>query len=267
MADANYMIGLDIDGTIMSYDEFISAEVRAAIAELRLRGHQVVLSTGRPLVATLPVLKELGIDKGWAVCSNGSVTARIDSELPGGYEVEHAVMFQADQAVAALHEYMPEAMIALEQIGVGYYISEDFNSSKLHGAHTITAVPELRQMETSRVVVARASHADRQFSKRVESLGLRDTYYSIAGTHWMDLAPDGITKAYGMERLRALLGVGIENTVAVGDAENDIEMLAWAGRGVAMGHASAEVIAAADEITLPILDDGLAPVLEGLLVG
>lgn len=259
------LIGLDIDGTIMSYDEFISAEVRAAVSELRLRGHHLVLSTGRPLVATLPVLKELGIDTGWAVCSNGSVTARLDPSLPGGYEVHHCVMFDAGPAVQALREYMPEAVIALEEIGLGYFLSEEFGSAKLHGEYKIVDEETLRGISTARVVVARATHAAREFSRHVGTLGLRDTYYSIAGEYWMDLAPEGITKAYGMERLRLELDVAPENTLAVGDSENDIEMLMWAHRGVAMGHAEAAVIAAADEITYPIIDDGLAPVLEGLL--
>ena len=264
--DGRLLIGLDIDGTIMTYDEFVSSEVKSAIAALRERGHHVVLSTGRPLVATLPVLAELGIDTGYAVCSNGSVTARLDPELPGGFEVDHAVMFPAEPAVAALGKFIPESLIALEQIGIGYYISEEFHSRKLHGAHTITALPQMRQMETARVVVARAQHASREFSDYVAQLGLRDTYYTVADEHWMDLAPQGITKAYGMERLRALLEVAPERTVAVGDSENDIEMLEWAHLGVAMGHAEASVIAAADSITLPIIDDGLAPVLEALLI-
>jgi len=259
------LIGLDIDGTIMSADEFISAEVRAAITELRLRGHHVVLSTGRPLVATLPVLKELGIQHGWAVCSNGSVTARLDPALPGGYEVTHAVMFSGRDAVGALEQFMPSAIIALEKIGVGYYLSGEFGSAKLHGEYMPRSLDELREIDTSRVVVARASKPTREFTKHVTALGLRDSYYSIADEHWMDLAPEGITKAYGMERLRLQLAVPEDRTVAVGDSDNDIEMLEWAHRGVAMGHAEASVIAVADEITYPIIDDGLAPVLESLL--
>lgn len=259
------LIGLDIDGTIMSPDEFISAEVREAITELRQRGHHVVLSTGRPLVATLPVLKELGIDTGWAVCSNGSVTARLSPELENGYEVHHAVMFDAADAVEALREYMPDAVIALEKIGVGYYISQPFGSSKLHGEYILVDVQAMSSLTTSRVVVARATHAAREFTKHVTSIGLRDSYYAIANEYWMDLAPEGITKAYGMERLRLELGVSEEHTLAVGDSDNDIEMLQWAHRGVAMGHAEAAVIAAADEITYPIIDDGVARVLNGLL--
>ncbi|WP_029067756.1 HAD family hydrolase [Jonesia quinghaiensis] len=259
------LVGLDIDGTIMTADEFISSAVREAITELRLQGHHVVLSTGRPLVAVLPVLKDLGIDSGWAVCSNGSVTAHIDPRQPGGFVLEHVMEFPAGPAVDALTRHLPDAVIGLEEVGVGYAISQDFGSARLHGDHTVRDVSQMRTMTTPRVVVARASHAPQEFRALMADMGLCDSYYSIADEHWMDLAPQGITKAYGLERLRRQLQVSPEHTVAVGDADNDIEMLQWAGRGVAMGHAEASVIAAADEVTWPIIDDGLAPVLESLL--
>lgn len=258
------LVGLDIDGTIMTADGFISEAVREHITALSADGHHIVLSTGRPLVALLPVLADLGITRGWAVGANGSVTVRLDERLPSGYELEHTVLFQAGGAVAALAQYMPDAVIGLENIGRGYYISEDFGNSKLSGQHTVHTLEELQGMQTTRVVVARADHAAKEFSSTVAKMGLRDTYYSVADVHWMDLAPQGITKAYALERIRQQLGVVPEHTVAVGDAENDIEMLAWAHRGVAMGNSDAAVVAAANEVTYSIGDDGLEPVLASL---
>mgnify|MGYP001756842431 FL=1 len=62
-----------------------------------------------------------------------------------------------------------------------------------------------------------------------------------------------------------MLKVAPEDTVAVGDGRNDIEMLRWAGRGVAMGQAVEEVVAAADEVTGHVDEHGLATVLRSLL--
>ena len=59
--------------------------------------------------------------------------------------------------------------------------------------------------------------------------------------------------------------VEASSTLAIGDGRNDIEMLTWAGRGVAMGQAPEEVVAAADEVTKSVYDDGAALVLRGLL--
>ena len=64
---------------------------------------------------------------------------------------------------------------------------------------------------------------------------------------------------------RGVVGVAAEDVLAIGDGRNDIEMLTWAGRGVAMGQAPDEVVAAADEVTKSVYDDGAALVLRGLL--
>lgn len=258
------LVGLDIDGTIMTADGFISEAVREHITELAEDGHHIVLSTGRPLVALLPVLQDLGINKGWAVGSNGSVTIRLDPELPSGHEVEHSVLFPANRAVQTLSKHMPSAVIGLERVGVGYMISEDFGNSKLSGEHTVHTITELCQMSTTRVVVARAERAAKAFSSEVGEFGLRDTYYSVADVHWMDLAPRGMTKAYALERLRKKLHIPTHKTVAVGDAQNDVEMLTWAHRGVAMGNSEPVVVAAANEVTYSIGDDGLEPILASL---
>ncbi len=258
------LIGLDIDGTIMTHDGFISEAVRGHIGDLAAMGHHVVLCTGRPVVGTLPVLADLGITEGWAVCSNGSVTVRLDPTLTEGHEVEHVVEFPAGPAVQVLREHMPGAIIGLEAIGTGYLISSEFDSAKLSGQHTVHSIEDLSTRETTRVVVAHAEPANGAFARAVKDLGLADSYYAIADVHWMDLAPSGMTKAYGMERLRVKFGVDPEHTVAVGDANNDIEMLGWAHRGVAMGHADAAVVAAANEVTFSITDDGLEPILASL---
>jgi hydroxymethylpyrimidine pyrophosphatase-like HAD family hydrolase len=75
-----------------------------------------------------------------------------------------------------------------------------------------------------------------------------------------------VSKASALEDLRKRLGVEPFATVAVGDGANDLEMLAWAARGVAMGHASEPVRQAADEVTGTIEDDGAVDVLRSLLV-
>ena len=259
------MVALDIDGTLMTFDEFMSQEIREAVAAVRAAGHFVVLATGRPLVATLPVAADLGIDCGWIVCSNGSVTARLDPSLPGGFEVESPILFDPRTALDVMAEHMPGARVALEDMGTGYWITDLFPERDLHGIHTVLSFEDLREQRTPRIIVADAPAPTREFSAAIASVGLTDTYFSIAMTHWMDLAPCGITKASALEVLRARERIPREDTLAIGDGDNDLDMLRWAGRGVAMGHAEASVIAAADEIAGSILDDGAVAILEGLI--
>ncbi|MGB3685644.1 MAG: HAD hydrolase family protein, partial [Ornithinimicrobium sp.] len=100
------------------------------------------------------------------------------------------------------------------------------------------------------------------FAAQIDRIGLHGVNYAVGFSSWLDLSPEGVSKASGLESIRIALGVDIEHTIAVGDQRNDIEMLQWAGRGVAMGQAPPEVVAVANEVTDDVTNDGLALLLE-----
>jgi hydroxymethylpyrimidine pyrophosphatase-like HAD family hydrolase len=93
-------------------------------------------------------------------------------------------------------------------------------------------------------------------------MGLHKVSYNVGWTAWLDIAPDGVNKATGLERVRDELGIPRDRVLVIGDGRNDIDMLQWAvgggGVGVAMGQAPDEVQAAANERTASDLDDGVA---------
>ena len=93
MTDPAYLVALDVDGTILTHGGELSPAVGAAIARAASLGHHVVIATGRSIVATTPIVEMLGLTTGYAVCSNGAVTIRLDPELPKGYEVVETVTF------------------------------------------------------------------------------------------------------------------------------------------------------------------------------
>ena len=96
------------------------------------------------------------------------------------------------------------------------------------------------------------------FIELAARLGLHGTDYVVGWTAWMDLSPVGVSKASGLEHVCDALGLGAADVLAIGDGRNDIEMLRWAGRGVAMGQAVDEVKAAADHVTASVHDEGAA---------
>ena len=123
---------------------------------------------------------------------------------------------------------------------------------------------DLLTVRATRVVVISPNHATEEFLGVVEKMGLTQVSYAIGWTAWLDIAPDGVNKATALEWVREQLDVPIERTVAIGDGRNDLEMLRWAGRGVAMGQAPSDVIAVADEVARAVRDDGLARILDTL---
>lgn len=260
------LLGLDIDGTLMHWGGDISPSVARAVEQVRMCRNHVILATGRNIIATLPVAEQLGIRRGWAVCSNGAVTIRLNPATPGGYDIVETVTFNPRAALELIREEMPDAFFAVEDLGVGFRVSREFPMGELVGRQRVVDdFDELSHEEATRVVI-RAPGADvSHFDDLVRRIGLNDVTYAVGYSAWLDLTPPGVTKASALEALRRKLGIYPDHTVAVGDGNNDIEMLRWAGQSAAMGSAPRPVMEVADEVVGSVDEDGLLQVLERLI--
>ncbi|PQZ90213.1 HAD family hydrolase [Arthrobacter sp. MYb227] len=264
-ATNKYMICLDVDGTLVNHDGAMSRAVKDTARGIVAAGHEVVISTGRSLGATLPVIRMLGIESGYAVCCNGGVTVRLDLSLEDGYEVIDRKTFDPAPALRALIKALPTAKYALEDDAGRFLSTERFQDASFGVVAKPVTFDQMLEATAVRLVVFSTDATADDFGEAVKTLGLSGVTYSVGWTAWLDIAAEGITKASGLEILREKLGYEVSQTIAVGDGRNDIEMLAWAGRGVAMGQAPHEVKAVADEITAGVDDDGLASVLRSVL--
>jgi hydroxymethylpyrimidine pyrophosphatase-like HAD family hydrolase len=260
-----HLAALDIDGTIVDHDNRLTDRVRTAVRLVVEAGVHVVISTGRSLHATLDVLDRLGLQTGYCVCSNGAVVARLDPGLDVGYEVVHRETFDPSEALKLLREHLPTALYAVEVVGEGYRLTAPFPSGELSGPQEVVPFDALLDAPATRVIVRSPDHTSTEFLELTERLGLHEVSYAVGWTAWLDLAPEGVSKASALEIVRRWLDAPIEATLAVGDGRNDLEMFAWAGWSVAMGQSVPEVLEAADAITADVTDDGLAIVLESLV--
>lgn len=260
------LVALDVDGTLMSYDGVISDDVREAVTALVAAGVHVVLSTGRSAHSAVEVALDLGLTQGPVVCSNGAVTARLDPGEDVGYTLARTVTFDPGPALRAIALEIPDALYAVEDLGVGFLVSAPFPEHELSGEHTVVTFDELAAAPATRVVIRSPQSTPEEFHEIVERVGLHEVTYAVGWTAWLDLTPGGVSKASALEEVRRELGVEPYETLAIGDGENDLEMLRWAACGVAMGHASDVVRAAADEVTGTIEDDGAVAVLRRVLV-
>lgn len=262
-----WLIALDIDGTILQEDGTITNAVAAQIARVRDAGHEVMLATGRAVSMTLPVLDRLGITPEYLVCSNGAVTMRRDPGAPFGYSRAHIETFDPASVLNTIFTSLGEASYAVEDETGLYRYMGFFPDSALGASSEKVEFDELLRHPATRVVVISPEHAVEDFLKIVEQMGLHKVSYNIGWTAWLDIAPDGVNKATGMERVRQWLDIPLSRVMAVGDGHNDIEMLEWAsieGRGVAMGQAPDAVKKVANQQTTTDLRDGLAAALSSL---
>jgi HAD superfamily hydrolase (TIGR01484 family) len=259
------VVALDIDGTLLSWVDgagtthgHVTPAVHEAVQRVLDAGAHVVLASGRSPHGMTPVADMLELhtqenDPLWIVASNGAVVFRYPP-----LDVVLEETFDARPAVQAVLERHPGALVAVEERGVGYRVSKEFPDGELTGEMILTDVEDLVARPVSRVIIRDPQATSDDFVRLAEELGLHGTDYVVGWTAWLDLAPVGVTKAHGLQYVVDRLGLTAADTLAIGDGRNDIEMLQWAGRGVAMGQSVQEVIEAADDVTDIVGEDGAA---------
>ncbi|WP_448006896.1 HAD family hydrolase [Agromyces bauzanensis] len=261
-----WLVALDVDGTILHEDETIDERVADAVMAARARGHEVTLATGRSWATTEPVLERLGLRPEYVVCANGAITMRRDDTAAEGYTHAYVETFDPTAVLERIRTHLPSGRFMVEVPDGFRFYTEGMSDWNLDNAQQVT-FEELLDRRATRVVVISPDHELEEFLQLVDDMGLHQVSYSIGWTAWLDIAPDGVSKATALERVRGWLDVPLHRVIAVGDGRNDIEMFTWAGaagRSVAMGQAPDEVRAAADEVTADIHHAGLAAVLDTL---
>ena len=261
------LVALDIDGTLLKWiegagqtHEQVAPAVHDAVRRAHDAGAHIVLASGRSphgMSSIADLLDLEGSEPAWVVASNGAVVFRYPP-----LEVVHEETFDARPAVEAILREHPGVLVAVEERGVGYRVNRPFPAGELSGDMLITDVADLVAQHVSRVIIRDPDSTAEDFLDLAGRLGLHGTDYVVGWTAWLDLAPVGVSKASGLAHVAERLGVAAADVLAIGDGRNDIEMLQWAGRGVAMGQAPDEVKQAADAVTATVEEDGAAVELE-----
>lgn len=257
--DAPHLVALDIDGTLLVTGQRVPDLTVQAVQRVRSRKHHVVLASGRSLTGILPVARELGITDGWVVASNGAVTARLCATCTNGYMLENVLTFDVDPVVQLALSRFPDVQIGVEEIGIGYRVNRMFEDHEVNGAQRVVDLAGMGVLPASRAILRGPSVLD-----LLEPLRRHGVTATPAGPDWIDVTPLHLSKATSLEGIRSTLGVSQHNTFAVGDGLNDIEMLSWATRAVAMGHAPDEVKAIANETVGDITQHGVIQALKTL---
>ncbi len=246
------LVALDIDGTLVDFDGVLPGSVRTAVRRVVDAGVPVVMSTGRSWMATQVIVDALGLPPAMHVCSNGAVVV----DYPP-FDVVRQITFDPgpviDRVVAET-----DALIAVEEIGRGFRVSAAFPDGELYGPSVHESIDVLKSRPVTRVIVRDPDGDAEEFVRLAERIGLKGVTYFVGWSNWLDIAPEGVDKAAGLEVVCERYGIGAEDVLALGDGYNDVEMLRWAGRGVALGDALADVQGSADHVTSTFADGGTA---------
>ena len=260
------LVVTDMDGTLLDLDGArVSARNARALRRAAAAGAKVVIATGRPVIWLGPVI-EAGFD-GTAVCMNGAITY----DIATGEILASAPL--PVSAMAALVDELAgraEISVAVERFGTtshDFWAEYDYRHPWAGDSFPMSARADLLAHPAGKLLIrgtgdsatlarlARASAHDAGVADEVSI-----TYSTDDGL--IEVAAAGVNKGYALSALAAKWGIDPADAVAFGDMPNDVELLTWAGHGVAMGNAHPDVLAVASEIAPHHGDDGVAAVLE-----
>lgn len=275
MQKQNYALAaLDMDGTLLNTNHETTAYTREVLARAGAAGKITALATGRCLSeltdhlrtfsAVRYVINENGAcvyDTATRQCVSRVSIDDADIEFIIGLCGKHDMIFQFsmnDQAYMRWPEH--------EDL-TPYHI-EDFRSVFDAGSRYETGMFELYRSTHARVdkvnLYFRTAEERVRMRKILESRGLKVADSIGLG---LEMSAHGVTKATGLVHLCRYLNLPLEDTMAIGDASNDVEILQTVGLGVAMGNAIPEVMAIAGAVTEDCDHDGAAKAIERYMLG
>jgi HAD superfamily hydrolase (TIGR01484 family) len=262
------LIASDVDGTLLGPSESLTGRTIATVRRAIEAGVPFVLATGRPPRWIAPVAKPLELT-GYAVCANGAVLYDCGREEVVAVHGLLAPELLHDIA-HALDKALPGCRLATERVGTdadhemrNFVIEPDYHNPWGDGEGRTAPRAEVLGHPAIKLLVSHLGMSSEEMADGVNALFDRDvdvTYSSSGGL--VELSAHGITKATGLADVAERLGIEREGVIAFGDMPNDVEMLRWAGHGVAMENGHPQAQSAADEITGPAGEDGVAQVLE-----
>ena len=261
------LLVLDVDGTILNSERKITQRTVMTLRKVQSIGIKVALASGRPTYGLLPLAKaiDLGTYGGYIISYNGAqVISAQDGEILFARSID-------PQMVPYL-----EKKAAKTGMTMAYYDGDEVVSTDITNPHVVDEAQmngmKLRQVDQISMVVEDWPSEVMLFSDHEEELdslenhmqrhlnGVMDTIHS--NPYMLEVVGYQVGKSYAMSALMQLLGIGMEEVIAIGDGTADVNMIQMAGTGIAMANAVESVRRCADYITLSNDEDGAAVAIE-----
>ncbi len=260
------LVAVDIDGTLVDADLIVRPKTRRALLECAKKGVKVTLATGRMFKSALPYARKVGIDVP-IITYNGALVK--DSGSGEIYHHRTVPMHLAHKVISLCQEMDLQLNIYLDD---ECYVKEYNDWSRVYegiaGIRT-RAIGNLKEFlnrePTKFIICAQPEELDSHMGILEESLG-KELYLTRSRPIFVEIHHPAVSKAEGLEVLGKHWGIKLYEMMAVGDADNDLEMLQAAGWGVAMGNAPREVKEKADWVTGTIAEEGLVSALEKFIL-
>lgn len=245
------LLAIDLDGTLLSHDKKISTVSIEAIKTAQDAGILVVLASGRIRPSMMPFAKTLGLDAGPMISGNGTHVVGLDAKelyrLDLSHELMQTIIDYATLSDLHLNLYTPDRLFFLRDTPWG----------DLYKSRVETIVPEILGSDVSQleylkaIIVSDPESMPRHKEKILAEIGNSQVRATESEAEYLEFMDERATKGYAIAHLAASLGIEREETAAIGDYLNDLEMLEYAGLSGAVGNAHPTIKKVANVVVSP----------------
>jgi hypothetical protein len=266
------LLALDVDGTVAGKDRRVSPVVRAAVGAAQERGVHITLATGREFRSASRFARELGLSAP-LICSQGAVIKHC-----GTLDVLHHVPVAGTLAAEAITMLHGTGVCVIANIDEKLYIVSDgpefLSFTRRWGTPdpaNVVVAPDLaaitRHTPPTKVMFSGdPAIIDRELARVIDHFGEALAIVRSDATVGELIAP-GLSKGNALATVAETLGVERDQVIAIGDEENDVPMLQWAGLGLAMGNAPDSVKRMAHAVIPSVDEDGVAWAIGRYILG
>lgn len=260
------LIATDLDGTLVRTDGTVSERTVTALARAEEAGISFVMVTGRPPRWMHGIARELG-HRGQAICANGAVLYDLHQEkIISRRTIDTEVLAET---IARLRAELPELRFAVEY-GEDFVFEARYHTirqdASARGGKPVDDAGLVCRPATKLLGLHPPTDIDALVKTARTAVGDLVTVTHASGRALLEMSALGVTKASALADYCAARALTPADVIAFGDMPNDLPMLTWAGRAYAMGNAHHEVLAAVPLRTATNDLDGVAQILETLLV-
>jgi len=258
------LMAMDLDDTLLTDELTVSDSTKESMKQAIARGIHLTIATGRMFASAQQVAKQVGLNVPIITYQGSLVRNLLDEQVL--YERSVPV-----GAAARLYDYCREHGMHLQTyIEDRLYAAEDNDKLKAYAAqsripYTVTesfaTMVTTSPRQTKLVVIDEPARLDAMKPELERLLG-PDVHLTKSKDHYLELLHREGTKGHALRFLAEHYGIPLEETIAIGDAWNDREMIEAAGLGVAMANAVPGLKELADYVTLSNNEDGVKHVLE-----
>ncbi len=269
------LVAIDMDGTLLNSNNEVSERTKIALQMANDKGVNVVLATGRILKSALQFRRDLNINNPIVAC-NGAIIINEDEEIiykrPLDRSIIENILDLGKQNNIYYHFYDEYSLYSnnfVEEV-ISFYNN---TAAKLNGSDLVINIFKEKEEILTRndLNILKFIFIDNDLKKLIDvRKQLDDMGVLSVSSSWdnnIEVMGKGVSKGEALTYLCKQLNIDHTQVISIGDNENDLSMLDFAGLGVAMGNSKDDIKKASDYITSTNDDEGVAKVIEKFILG